>query len=195
VTNIHSIKNHITMQIEEIIVDNLPSSDPQYSKAPSRVLNSGMNFEGDIGPRSPIDPPRLRRVKNSPLTQRSSAYIAAPVASIYAHFSTRKVPQDLSNKDRLMVERASSYVLYPGTVLKMFGINHGLMLDTKSTTGWQFSLQPFNALPFEAPIFEFCRNGNVAAIQTLLSGGHASLWDRDPLGCTPLWVRAWPSHS
>ena len=80
------------------------------------------------------------------------------------------------------------YFLYPPKVLSIFGMSYGVDIAAICTAGWKYSLQIFRAVPENAPIFEFCRDGNLAAVRTLLSTGHASPWDRDPEGRTPLFV-------
>jgi len=59
-----------------------------------------------------------------------------------------------------------------------------------SIVGWKHSLEVFRAAPETAPIFDFCRDGNLEVVRTLLKNGHASPWDRDPEGRTPLFVRS-----
>ncbi|KAH7309247.1 hypothetical protein BKA65DRAFT_519487 [Rhexocercosporidium sp. MPI-PUGE-AT-0058] len=86
-------------------------------------------------------------------------------------------------------EEHSDYIFYPAPFLRWVGLSYGVYMQTRSTS-WQFSLQPFNVVRESSPIFEFCRNGNVDAVQTLIGLGEASVRDRDPLGRTPLWVAA-----
>lgn len=43
-------------------------------------------------------------------------------------------------------------------------------------------------MPYNAPIFEFCREGNVGAVRRLLTDGHASVDDVNRIGETPLHV-------
>ena len=43
-------------------------------------------------------------------------------------------------------------------------------------------------MPYNAPIFEFCREGSIGAIRRLLILGHASLDDVNEIGETPLHV-------
>jgi len=80
------------------------------------------------------------------------------------------------------------YFLYPPKILSIFGVSYGVDVAAICTAGWKYSLQIFRAVPENALIFEFCREGNLAAVRTLLSTGNASPWDRDPEGRTPLYV-------
>ncbi|KAG4442551.1 hypothetical protein IFR05_001963 [Cadophora sp. M221] len=86
-------------------------------------------------------------------------------------------------------EEHSDYIFYPAPFLQRFGLAYGFWMQTRSTS-WQFTLQPFNVVKERSPIFEFCRNGNVDAVQTLIGLGEASVRDRDPWGRTPLWIAA-----
>jgi hypothetical protein len=65
------------------------------------------------------------------------------------------------------------------------------MLDW--TFGRQFNsikagLQCFNLRPGWSPIFEFCSTGDLESVQRLIEEGHASPYDIDPDGWTPLHV-------
>lgn len=91
------------------------------------------------------------------------------------------------------LEKQGTYVIYPSSLAKFFGISYGVQLASAATSGWKFSLQPFRAVPEDALIFDLCRDGNILAVQRMLSKGLASPWDRDPHGRTPLWVRRYLS--
>ena len=99
--------------------------------------------------------------------------------------TTRHFPTSIKSTE----EEHFGYVLYPANILRRLGFSYGLLMQMKSTS-WQFTLQPFNVIKETSPIFEFCRNGNVEAVQTLIVLGEASVRDRDPCGRTPLWVRS-----
>ena len=87
-------------------------------------------------------------------------------------------------------EHETSCVIYPALWLIRLGIQHGLRLGflSSSTQGWKHTLNFFCPVPDDALIFEFCRQGNVPAVRSLLSGGHASVRDTDSRGYTPLHV-------
>lgn len=86
-------------------------------------------------------------------------------------------------------KHVSSYALYPSWLLAKLGISQGLLIQARCTDGWQYTIQPFNAVPDDSLIFTFCANGNIDAVRTLLSSGKASLRDRSSRGYTPLFVR------
>ncbi|EDN92350.1 predicted protein [Sclerotinia sclerotiorum 1980 UF-70] len=85
------------------------------------------------------------------------------------------------------VQAESQLILYPSKWLAKIGMAYGVKFSVLASRGWQYSLQPFRAVPENALIFEFCREGNLEGIRTLLSRGDASPYDKDPLGRTPLW--------
>ena len=56
--------------------------------------------------------------------------------------------------------------------------------------GWDFLIRSYNIQPIDAPIFRYCKAGNLEVVRDLLSYGEASLLDCDDrLGDIPLWVR------
>ncbi|KAH6718274.1 hypothetical protein BKA61DRAFT_300195 [Leptodontidium sp. MPI-SDFR-AT-0119] len=115
---------------------------------------------------------------------------------LFRHFLTvqkrtrsRKTTAIFPSGSRSTEEEHFDYVFYPAPFLQRLGLAYGFWMQTRSSS-WQFSLQPFNTVKESSPIFEFCRNGNVDAVQTLIELGEASVRDRDPWGRTPLWVAA-----
>ena len=98
---------------------------------------------------------------------------------------------DLTRSDRLdQCERESTYTIYSAPWLAWLGIRCGLRLGFQSSPiqGWKNTLNTFRPVPDDALIFEFCKDGNVPAVRTLLSGGQASVRDTDSRGYTPLHV-------
>ncbi|KAF7947472.1 hypothetical protein EAE96_008559 [Botrytis aclada] len=102
---------------------------------------------------------------------------------------SRRVEEQIvhSSGTRDSVEEESQLIVYPSKWLTKFGMAYGVKLSVLASRGWQYSFQPFRAVPESALIFEFCRRGNLDGIRTLFSRGDASPYDRDPLGRTPLW--------
>ena len=92
--------------------------------------------------------------------------------------------------EQKLYEHETSYTIYPATWLIHRGIQYGLRLRWYSsfTQGWKTTLKAFYPVPDNAVIFEFCKQGNVPAVRTLLSGGLASVRDTDSRGYTPLHV-------
>lgn len=87
-------------------------------------------------------------------------------------------------------EYQTSLRYHPAPWLLKWGIfSSGLSLITSSSTqGWKNVVRTFRAVPDSAPIFEFCKTGNLAAARTLLASGQASVLDTNSLGWTPLHV-------
>ena len=87
-------------------------------------------------------------------------------------------------------EHKASFTIYPAPWMIRLGIRYGLHLGflSSSTQGWKNTLKSVCPVPDDALIFEFCRQGNVPAVRSLLSGGHASVRDTDSQGHTPLHV-------
>ncbi|KAK0112605.1 hypothetical protein ONS95_014348 [Cadophora gregata] len=101
--------------------------------------------------------------------------------------TTTHIRTDIRSSGSSSEEQDTTYFFYPSWLFKRVGISYGLWIQGKSTNGWQYTVQPFNAVPDDAPIIHYCQTGDVAAIKTLLSCGYASLRDRDTKGRTPLW--------
>jgi hypothetical protein len=59
----------------------------------------------------------------------------------------------------------------------------------RSYGGWDHSLRAYRMVPFDAPVFDFCLNGEVEKVQVLFDAELASPFDSDPDGNTPLHVR------
>ena len=86
-------------------------------------------------------------------------------------------------------EYKTSYTISPAPWLVRLGFHYGLHLGfLSSNQGWKNTLKTFCPVPDDALIFEFSRQGNVPAVRSLLSGGHASVRDTDSRGYTPLHV-------
>ncbi|KAF4626560.1 hypothetical protein G7Y89_g11597 [Cudoniella acicularis] len=106
-----------------------------------------------------------------------------------------EIPEALSKSSNGRTEKGLTideveytYVLFPSTFLNIFGFSNGFRLDARHADSWQYSLRTFNAVPGDSVIFDFCQDGNVMGIRTLLQRGEASVRDTDPDGRTPLWV-------
>lgn len=86
-----------------------------------------------------------------------------------------------------VLEYRRTWKIYPSSLLSFLGIRYGAMIEC-DTSDWQYVITPFNAVPENAQIFKFCREGDLDRVRALLTLGQASLKDRDPMGRTPLWV-------
>ena len=87
------------------------------------------------------------------------------------------------------LECETSYTISPASWLVRLGFQYGLHLSILSSTrGWKNTLKSFCLVPDDALIFEFCKQGNIPAVRSLLSRGHASVKDTSSWGYTPLHV-------
>ncbi|KAE8441980.1 hypothetical protein EG329_004106 [Mollisiaceae sp. DMI_Dod_QoI] len=110
-----------------------------------------------------------------------------PLGFLRAWSTTRQAEILDAGEFQASKEQDVVYALYPSWLLAKLGLSYGLLVQARCTDGWQYTIQPFNAVPDDALIFSFCTDGNVAAIKTLLMSGKASLRDRDSGGRTALW--------
>lgn len=112
-------------------------------------------------------------------------------ATSIANVRTSRQMGDLAPyREQNQYEYKTSYTICPAPWLIRLGVHHGIHLGFLSspTQGWTNSLKTFCPVPDDALIFEFCRQGNVPGVRSLLLGGHASVRDTDTRGCTPLHV-------
>ena len=110
-----------------------------------------------------------------------------PFGTVWLRTSTAKVhDQSSSAKGCHLV---TSFVYYPSWWLSKLGFKKGVEISLSSSTkGWQCSLNPFRAVPDDSLIFDFCKTGNIDAVQRLILRGDASVQDTSSKGWTPLHV-------
>lgn len=74
----------------------------------------------------------------------------------------------------------------PASWLMTLGIKYGLHLNLQrhAFQGWRHSLRSFCLVRDDAPIFEFCKKGNVSGVRQLLCNGEASVGDTNSQGET-----------
>ena len=101
---------------------------------------------------------------------------------------------DLSQLDHC--EHENSLEIRPAGWLVNLGVKYGLRLDLLRSPirGWEQKLKPFYLVPDNALIFEFCTQGNIPAVRTLLAKGDASVRDTDSKGRTALHVSLKPQR-
>ena len=87
-------------------------------------------------------------------------------------------------------EHESSFTVFPAAWLVRLGFKYGLHLSLvkSSIRGWKQTLSTSCHVPDDALVFEFCKQGNVAGVRSLLLRGDASVRDVDSQGQTPLFV-------
>ena len=104
--------------------------------------------------------------------------------------TSREIGDLAPYREQDQYEHKTSYSICPAPWLIRLGVHYGIHLGFLSspTQGWKNSLKTFCPVPDDALIFEFCRQGNVPGVRSLLSGGHASIRDTNSQGYTPLHV-------
>lgn len=132
-------------------------------------------------------------VKRALLKERSvmEYFLATIRAESNRWLQTPRATDDLAAYcERDQHEHETSYTIYPATRLIRLGVRHGLRLRflSSSTQGWDTTLKAFSPVPDDSLIFEFCKEGNIAAVRRLLSSGHASVRDTDSRGYAPLHI-------
>jgi hypothetical protein len=81
------------------------------------------------------------------------------------------------------------FILHPSPWLQNCGWRQGLSMEvSRSSCSLDCGLTCYRAVLDDAPVFEYCRIGNVKAIQELFDEGLASPWDTNSRGFTPLFV-------
>ena len=87
-------------------------------------------------------------------------------------------------------EHESSFTVCPAAWLVSLGFKYGLHLSLvkSSIRGWKQTLSTSCHVPDNALVFEFCEQGNVSGVRSLLLRGDASVRDIDSQGRTPLFV-------
>lgn len=97
---------------------------------------------------------------------------------------------NLSEVDDLSRIR-TALVFHPSRWMQYCGMRSGWAISfSKAMSSWDlgFRIKLHRAVPDDAAIFEYCKQGNIAGVQVLFDQGLASPWDRDSRGFTPLFV-------
>ena len=98
--------------------------------------------------------------------------------------SKAKLPELHQYEDRM------SFIFSPGSWLQYLGVNLELHigLAQHSMAGWRSTINIYNLVPTEAPIFKLCARGDIPGVRHLLLSGKASVRDIDIWDYTPLQV-------
>jgi hypothetical protein len=94
------------------------------------------------------------------------------------------------NEHRDQYENEMLITICPASWLVKLGIYFAPRgsLFHSSISGWKHKFNPYRLVSSDALIFEFCKNNNLAGVQSLLSRGEASVKDMNDWGQTPLHV-------
>lgn len=120
----------------------------------------------------------------------------APLFSVHTESRTYNVRLELEGLETKPASESETRTLVlPNAGGRFIGLRYGMLIYAKSTMGWKHTIQPFRLVPDDSLVFEFCRTGNVEGLRALFKCSHASPWDRNSNGRTPLWVRTFSSLS
>lgn len=159
----------------------LSTESCKYVKSP---LTSSDDIDNDWG----ITRQSVQSLRQREVVDRRHLSVRTPFVTWHSESRVQKVSTKGSLKDYATVEKEIQVVLHPPSWFSIFGLSRGVKLSAESVFGWKYSLQPFRAVPADSLVFEFCRDGNLDGLRSLLKRGLASPWDRNPDGRTPLWV-------
>ncbi|MCJ1307305.1 hypothetical protein MMC25_000951 [Agyrium rufum] len=89
-------------------------------------------------------------------------------------------------------KRQTTFVFHPAQWLIKLGFQHGLRaaFSKCSALGPNYVVAVTRPVPDDSLIFQFCEDGNLSAVRTLMSRGHASVRDVDSYGRSALWFAA-----
>jgi hypothetical protein len=105
-------------------------------------------------------------------------------------YQTRVIKQSITTfgESTVQYKTTTSFIFHPASWLIGIGLRTGIEATAiNSQTGWEYSISPVRAVKDDAPIFQFCKLGNITAVQELLKR-HASVMDVDSKGWRPLHV-------
>ena len=176
---------------------NVASSAPGAEEQQVTDLNPGSVYMAQSDPPNssqnwivPRKKPTLRRT-----VKLSKSVMEGFLGSVRATSSTvlqtsRQTRELTRDREQDQYEYETSYTISPPPWLVRLGFHYGLHLGFLSSTTqrWKNTLKTFCPVPDDALIFEFCKQGNVPAVMSLLSRGHASVRDTNSRGLTPLHV-------
>lgn len=132
---------------------------------------------------------RSALVRKTESTSRNwNIFVKTPLAKVYSESRTRKILVKGSFENYTSYETNYNSLLYPPAWMNILPLSFGVQITARCTSGWEFSIEPFRVIPDDSLIFEFCREGNLSGVRSLLKRRTASPWDRDAAGRTPLWV-------
>ena len=129
------------------------------------------------------------------IIEGNEAFMDHFFGSIYIKSKTRRLRPKVTDSETLLsqndqYEHESSFSVCPAPWLVSLGFKYGLHLRLlkSSIQGWQQALKPFCPVRNDSLIFEFCAQGNIDGVRSLLSRGDASVRDTDSNGRTALHV-------
>ena len=160
----------------------------------SRIASSPKSPRADKGANVEGRPTKVIRHthREEVRPQRLSYTIRSSCGAVYFRSRTFKIPRKSEDGIRSSndhYEFETYFTWHPAPWLMYLGIRFGVNASiSKSYRGWRNTLHTFTAVPDDSLIFDFCKAGNIAGVQTLLTKGRASVTDTNTQGRTPLHV-------
>ncbi len=77
---------------------------------------------------------------------------------------TRRITTSYLSESKESIETQVDFFFSLPEIFKGLGVARGFLMNSRESTELSYSLQTFHAVPANAPIFEFCREGNIARI-------------------------------
>lgn len=189
-----------------------PSDQPRREPAKSahsdfmKIFTVRSNADGDIESGSP-EPARylskLRKVKRADETKFHGVYASIHTTMLGRFYITTQESaveaewrddsdrsSDSEEEEKQLPHRQleTKFIFIPSAWLWRVFMTFGFEISVRRGSEWKNTFRTFRTVPDNAHIFEFCRNGNISAVRTLLKRGEASPWDTDSKGWTPLHV-------
>ncbi|KAF7505889.1 hypothetical protein GJ744_012424 [Endocarpon pusillum] len=131
----------------------------------------------------------IRQQGGSPKVYHQISGTETPFGTVWCRTSTVKT--NGRSKSPKGIHLVSSYIYYPSWWLSKLGVKTGIEANLSSSPkGWQFALNPVRAVPDNSLIFDFCKTGNIEAVQHMIARGAASVQDTSSKGWTPLHFAA-----
>ena len=165
------------------------------SRTPQLPANNGESDQSVHSHRNEIS----RRARQQTLTKSTwtirESFSRTFLGSIVTTTKTRSlksgfVRDDVLDDEDCQYEQKSSFRILPAQWLLKLGFNYAYNIFThdSSTQGWERCIKSINLVPYNAPVLEFCKQGNLEKVRGLFSRNLASVRDVDSDGYTPLHV-------
>lgn len=169
----------------------------EESKEKSYTLddNNSRSRKRSVSPNVDKRGPKRRRLRHASLSTTSVKDIF--FGRIYLqtdtyHVTTGPYSSHNSSFSNGVLERETTLIYHPAQWLIRGGVTFGVnVLFMRAAQGLTHQIRTFRTVPDDSLIFEFCREGNLDGIRSLLRRKEASPWDVNSKGWTPLYV----SHS
>ena len=151
--------------------------------------NDGVNSPQQCG-LSRYQPPRNRTVRSRNYVVQTflgSIHVESKTFHMQPKCSSIRLAQD--PQSRLQYEyHTCSVIMRPAPWLVNRGFHYNPCIIAVGSLFWDLKLEINRAVPDDSSVFEFCRQGNISSLKTLLARGQASTKDVDSQGRTPIYV-------